>query len=375
MEKRKIIFFAECAGGVEEYLYLFLKRFNREKYEKYLVVSYKYKDYEEKFKSICKNIYFIDVEHEINPLKDIKAIIQFRKIIKKIKPDILYLHSSKAGGIGRLALWFNKKIRIVYNAHGWYFNAEISDIKKKIYVIIEKILAKRTDKIINISKDEYESAIYNKIASNEKMCLIYNGIDFEKFEDANKYRTVTRQKYRISEDDILIGIVGRISEQKDPISSIRSFKIVNESYPNTYIMFVGSGELEGQVKAYAEDYNINDKVIITGWDENVEKYIPAFDIAMLPSKWEGFGLAIIEYMACDKPIIASELGGIKDIIVDGKNGLLVKSNNQEDLSKKIIELIENKKLRNKLVNNNKEYKFKYNIDNVVEKHVEIFDNL
>ena len=86
-------------------------------------------------------------------------------------------------------------------------------------------------------------------------------------------------------------------------------------------------------------------------------------------------MAIIEYMACDKPIIASEVGGIKDIIVDGKNGLLVKSNNQEDLSKKIIELIENKKLRNKLVNNNKEYKFKYNIDNVVEKHVEIFDNL
>ncbi len=375
MEKKKIVFFAECAGGVEEYLYLFLKKFNSEKYEKYLVVSYKYKWYEEKFKSICKNIYFINLEHEIKLLKDIKAIKQFRKIIKEIKPDILYLHSSKAGGIGRLALWFNKKVRIIYNAHGWYFNAEISDIKKKIYVIIEKILAKRTDKIINISKAEYKSAIYNKIAPKEKMCIIYNGIDFKKFENSNKYRNETRKKYGISTNDIVIGIVGRISEQKDPMTSIKAFKKICDSYLNVYMMFVGSGDLENKVRDFAKKNNINKKVIFTGWDENVEKYIPAFDIAMLPSKWEGFGLVIIEYMACDKPIIASGVGGIKDIIVNTKNGLLIKPGDTDDLSKKIIELIENKKLRNHIVNNNKEYKLKYNIDNVINQHVKIFNNL
>ena len=142
MEKKKIVFFAECAGGVEEYLYLFLKKFNSEKYEKYLIVSYNFKNYKEKFKNICTEIYFIDIKHEIDFLKDIKAIKQFRKVISKIKPDILYLHSSKAGGIGRLALLFNKKIKIIYNAHGWYFNAEISNTKKKMYVLIERILAK-----------------------------------------------------------------------------------------------------------------------------------------------------------------------------------------------------------------------------------------
>ena len=207
------------------------------------------------------------------------------------------------------------------------------------------------------------------------MCIIYNGIDFEKFKDTDKFRTITRKRFGINKDGILIGIVGRVSEQKDPISSIKSFRLVNESYPNTYIMFVGSGELENYVKEYARKYNISDKVIITGWDENVEKYIPAFDIAMLPSKWEGFGLAIIEYMACDKPIIASKVGGIKDIIVDEKNGLLVKSGSISDISNKIVELIENKKLRNQIVNNNRQYKFKYNIDDVIKQHVEIFDNL
>ena len=375
MKKKKIVFFAECAGGVEEYLFFFLKKFNNENFEKYLVVSQNYKDYEKKFKKICKKIFFIDVDHKINPIKDIKSIIQFKKIIKEIKPDIIYLNSSKAGGVGRLALWFNRKVKIIYNAHGWYFNAEISEIKKKIYVLIEKILAKKTDKIINISKNEYESAISNKIASKDKMCIIYNGIDFQKFLDANKYRASTRQKYKISNYDILIGVVGRISEQKNPISSIKAFKFVNKSYPNTKIMFVGSGNLEDEVKEYAKDYNIIDKVIITGWDENVEKYIPAFDIAILPSKWEGFGLAIIEYMACDKPIVASKVGGIKDIIEDKKNGLLINANDTKALSEKIIELIENEDLKNRLIYNNRQYKFNYNIENVVKQHIEIFDNL
>ena len=159
------------------------------------------------------------------------------------------------------------------------------------------------------------------------------------------------------------------------MTSIKAFKKICDSYLNVYMMFVGSGDLENKVRDFAKKNNINKKVIFTGWDENVEKYIPAFDIAMLPSKWEGFGLVIIEYMACDKPIIASGVGGIKDIIVNTKNGLLIKPGDTDDLSKKIIELIENKKLRNHIVNNNKEYKLKYNIDNVINQHVKIFNNL
>ena len=102
---------------------------------------------------------------EINMKSDLKAIKEVRKIIKKEKPDIVYLHSSKAGAIGRIALMFSKKIKIFYNAHGWYFNAQISKKKKIVFRIIEKILAIKTDKIINISKSEYDSAIKYKIAS------------------------------------------------------------------------------------------------------------------------------------------------------------------------------------------------------------------
>ena len=100
-------------------------------------------------------------------------------------------------------------------------------------------------------------------------------------------------------------------------------------------MYVGSGELEEEVKQYAKQSDLLDKIIITGWVNDVEKYIPAFDIAVLPSKWEGFGLAIVEYMVCNKPIIASNVGGITDIIISEKNGLLFEVGDYEELSKKI----------------------------------------
>ena len=133
--------------------------------------------------------------------------------------------------------FFNFKIKVLYNAHGWYFNAKISKLKRKIFTTIEKILAIKTDKIINISKAEYDSAINAKIARKSKMCIIENGIDFSKFKDCDKYREITRKKYAVNNDDILIGVVGRISEQKDPMTSIKAFKMFNDKYKNSKFMF------------------------------------------------------------------------------------------------------------------------------------------
>ena len=376
---KKIVFVAQSNGGVAEYLYMFFKNWKDNlEYEKYLVVSNQYKEQEERFKKYVKNIYYVDMTRNMSFSKDLKSIeciVNLKKVIKEIKPDIVYLHSSKAGGIGRLALWFNKRIKVIYNAHGWYFNAQISEKKKKVYILMEKILAKHTDMIVNISKDEYESAVKNKIAPKEKMCIIENGIDFSKFKDSDKYREITREKYNINKDEIIIGVVGRLTEQKDPITTIKAFKLINEKYFNTKLMFVGSGELEKEVIQYSKENGIYDKVIITGWVNDVEKYIPAFDIAILPSKWEGFGLVLVEYMACNKPIVASNVGGIKDIINDNENGLLIEKNNYNELFEKISMLLENKVTILNFIRNNEKYRNKYDICNLVNKHDSIFVKL
>ena len=363
-------------GGVLEYLYMFLKNFKDENYENVLIVSQDYENKLDKFKDIVNDVYIVNMTREIRLKQDIKATLQIRKLLKKIKPDILYLHSSKAGAYGRIAMLFNRKVKILYNAHGWYFNADMSTKKKKIIILIEKILALRANKIINISKSEYDSALKYKIAPERKMCVIENGIDFTKFEGCDKYREETRKKYNISDNEIVIGVVGRLSEQKDPMTTIKAFNEVYKENKNVRLMYVGSGELEDEIMKYAKENNLQHLVTITGWVDNTERYIPAFDIAILPSKWEGFGLAIIEYMACRKPIVASKVGGILNIIKSEDNGLLVEIGNVNKLAECIVKYIDNKEIYNKIVNYNYSYVIKnFDINKLVEEHKSIFKNI
>ena len=368
---KKIVHIAQSAGGVAEYLYMVLKNFNDSNYENILIVSEDYKEQIERFKPYVNYVYIISMTREIELKKDIKAIFKVRKVLKQVKPDIVYLHSSKAGAIGRIALAFNFCAKILYNAHGWYFNAQISEKKKKIFALIEKILAVKTNKIINISKSEYDSALRWKIAPERKMCIIENGIDFSKFQNSDGLRTETRKKYDIKDEEIVIGVVGRLSEQKDPMTMIKAFELLAKEKNNIKLMYVGSGELEEEVIKYAKEKNILEKIMITGWVNNVEKYIPAFDIAVLPSKWEGFGLVLIEYMACNKPIVGTNLGGIADIVKDNENGLLCNPNDYMDLHEKLKFLIDNKELQKYIVKNNIDYRKKYDIKILVKKYEDL----
>ncbi len=159
------------------------------------------------------------------------------------------------------------------------------------------------------------------------------------------------------------------------MTSVKAFKLVKEKYPNAKLLFVGSGELEENVIKYAKEKHIEKDIIITGWTSEVEKYIPSFDISILPSKWEGFGLVLIEYMACDKVIVASNVGGIKNIIKDEQNGFLVDNDAEEKLATKIEILIEDEKLRNKIIENNIILRKKYDIKKVVQKHKACFNKL
>lgn len=375
-KKKTILYIAQPThGGAIEYLYMFLKNIDKTKYNNILVLSEDYIGGTKRFEDLVESIYFLPMSREIKIGNVLKSVSKLKRILKKEKPSIIYMHSSMAGAVGRIANLFNFKVKLLYNAHGWYFNAKISKKKKKFYALIERILALRTTKIINISKSEYDSALKYKIAPERKMCVIENGIDFTKFEGCDKYREETRKKYNIGDNEIVIGVVGRLSEQKDPMTTIKAFNEVYKENKNVRLMYVGSGELEDEVMKYAKENNLQHLVTITGWVDNTERYIPAFDIAILPSKWEGFGLAIIEYMACKKPIVASNVGGIADIIKDNENGFLIEKENYNRLTQKVIEILNNKEEANSFIKNNNAVIYKYNIKNVTDEHLKLIDKL
>lgn len=378
MEKKqsrtKILHIAQSAGGVAEYIKTFLNNVDRNKYENILVLSKDYKEQENELAKVCENIYYVDMIREINFSKDYKAIKEIRKIVKKENPNLVYLHSSKAGALGRIAL-IETKYKILYNAHGWYFNADIGK-KALVYQIIEKLLSYRAQKIIAISKSEYNSAVEKRICNKKKIVLIENGIDTKKYNGFNEHREAMRHSYNIPKNAKVVGIVGRISEQKDPMTSIEAAAKIISINKDIYFIFVGAGELENKVKDYANKYKIQNNIIITGWVKDTKPYIEMFDIALLPSKWEGFGLAILEYMMCKKPIIATKIGGIADILNGSDMAFFMKKENSEDIVQNIEYIVNHEKEIEEIVENNYiQCKKRFSIEKEIETYDILFSEL
>lgn len=318
--KKKIMHIVQSPGGVERYINMFLKNMDLSKYDNILVCSLDYD--KKKYENFVYALEYVDMKREINLKSDLSAIVHIRKIIKKYNPDVVYLHSSKAGAIGRIAN-LGLKNRSLYNPHGWAFNMNCSSIKKKIYLYIEKLLAPLCTFIIAISDFEKDCAIENKVCKSEKIKVIYNGIDIDEYEEKKKKFTLTREELGIPEDAYIIGTVGRLTEQKAPDTFIKAAKKIKSKCPNAFFVMVGDGELKDKVKEIIKGSNLENSVLITGWVDEPMEYIELFDQAMLLSRWEGFGLVLPEYMVARKPIIATDVDAIPNLISNNENGMLV----------------------------------------------------
>lgn len=362
---------AQAAGGVDCYIRMLLKYFDKNKFENILVCSQDFR--REDYKELVSNFEQVEMVRAISK-SDLKAIVEVRKLIKKYNPDIVYAHSSKAGAIARVAD-IGLKNYCVYNPHGWAFNMRCSNSKKALYTAIEKMAAFFCEKIICISDAEKQSALDKKICREDKLQVIYNGVDIEDYENV-VHGAVKRRDLNISEDAFVVGMVGRISPQKAPDVFVKMAKFIKDEIPTAHFIIVGNGEQEAEIKRYAEDNGFLDSLHITGWVDNPMSYVELFDVACLLSRWEGFGLALTEYMLAGKPIVASNVDAIPNIIRDGKNGFLIEVDDAVGASKAVLRIYEEDGLRDKLVAQGLEDVYnRFNARRVSEEHGEIFERV
>lgn len=369
--KIKVMHIAQAAGGVARYLECLFKYMDNDRFENILVCSYDYK--EDDFKNIVDIFEQIDMQRSIGS-QDLKAASAVRKLIKKYNPDIVYSHSSKAGAVARLAN-IGIKNKSIYNPHGWAFNMRCSGKKLMMYRILEKIMAPFSDKIVCISDAEKQSALDKSICPEKKLHVIFNGVDVEAY-NKNRKNDITRAELGIPEDAFVIGMVGRLSEQKAPDIFVKMAKKVKESIPNSHFIIVGGGEMQAEIEEYAEKNIMLDSIHITGWVDNPLSYVELFDIATLLSRWEGFGLVIPEYMLAEKPVVVTEVDAIPNIVTDHINGLLVPVDDPDAACSAVLKLYKDINLRDKLVSQGiKDAYEKYDAKRVSKQHSELFENI
>lgn len=367
----RVLHIAEAPGGVERYLVTLLTKLKRyPEFEHILVCSTTFDS--GKFEGLVSDIEVIDSMHNaISFSSDSKAVLAVRKAIKKYHPDIVYCHSSKAGAIGRMAD-VGIKNTLIYNAHGWSFNMKGASGKKtKLYEMVEKMLAPMTDKIVCISEYEKKSALEHGICKEDKLVVINNGIDFDEYKDLHPK---SREELGIPESALVVGTIGRLTIQKAPDVFVRMAKLVKEKIPNAFFIMVGDdigdGHFRGETEKWIKDAGLAGSILITGWVNDPLDYEGLFDVAVLLSRWEGFGLVLPEYMYMGKPIVATKADAIPYVVGDA--GLLVDVDDYNAAAESVISIYEDKKLRSQVIEKGRERVKQFDAERTAEEHVDLF---
>ena len=345
MEKIRVLHVAECIGGVDRYLRSLLKYSTC---ENIMILSQLYEDKKAIYEQLASHVEIMHMQHGMKP-SAVREAIELRKKIRRYDPDVVYAHSSTAGAIVRMAC-VGLKVKVVYNPHGWSFNME--GRSKRLFVTLERIMSHFCDAIICISEAEKVSALREHICKESKLHVIENGIDIDGYKAGQEnHRNVD---LAIPADAFVVGMVGRICRQKAPDVFVRMAAEVQKSIPNACFVIIGD-VLEGaeeertEIESLARELGVN--LIITGWVDNPLDYMRIFDVGCLLSRWEGFGLAIPEYMLVGVPIVATRVDAIPYLIKDGVTGLLVERDDWRTAAEKVVELAEDENLRNRLKEN------------------------
>ncbi|MCD9485050.1 glycosyltransferase [Photobacterium phosphoreum] len=302
-----------------------------------------------------------NLQRSINPFLDILAFISLRKKIKKISPDLLALHSSKSGIVGRLVAK-SLGIKSVFTVHGWAFADGISGFKAKIYIYIERFYATfLSDQIITVSEQDKKLALKYNVASNEIMTTVHNGV----------YGRVSNINYTSINKKIKLVMVARFSEQKDHKTLLKALSKIDSKLWS--LDLIGKGRYLEQTKKLALNYNISENVNFLGERNDVLEILQKSDIFILISNWEGYPLSILEAMSCGLPIIASDVGGVNEAVRDGFNGYLVPRNDPVYLEKSINKLIDSYDLRQEYsVNNINDFNNKHHVSNMVKQTFKVY---
>lgn len=282
----------------------------------------------------------IPIERGINPVKDFISFLKLYNLIKKEKFDIVHTATSKAGFIGRCAAWSARTPVVIHTSHELPQNSTRNPVLKFFYRCLEKIASKWTDKLITVSNPNVEQILKEKIAPKEKIYLVPNGIDVERF-DIKIDKAKKKEALGIDKESILIGAVGRLEKVKGHKYLLEAASRVVKDFPKAVFYIIGEGPLKDYLIKEINAKGLQKNVILGGFCENLPEALNCLDIFVSASLYEGFGVAIAEAFACSLPVVTTGVGGVTDFAVDGETALIVPARDADALYKAITFMLEN----------------------------------
>lgn len=365
LENKKILYIITQTkwGGAQKYVIELAKYFAK-KNEVHIAYGGANKT-NQQFIDIChklniKTIALKYLAREIDLGNEFLASKELSQLLNKGNYNIIHLNSSKAGAIGSLAAMFynfnplNVKTRIIYTAHGYVFNEPLNKLVRRAYIMSETFSAGIQNRIIAVSEYDKKTALENRICPEHKIRVIHNGLDFRQYNFLEKDKA--RQILKLDPNYKYFGTIASFYKTKGYNYLAEAIKILkddnNPLLTKHRFVFIGDGPELLDIKKYLNENNLNDLIKIIRPNDNDWQYLKAFDYFLLASVKEGLPFTILEAGLAGIPTIATEVGGLPEILEKEKTGLIVTPANPLSLKNAIIELSNNDKLAQNIASNN-----------------------
>lgn len=285
---------------------------------------------------------------DINKFYDLSALSKLARLIRQREIEILHIHLPYTGILGRIAARFSRVKAVVYTEH--------MPIEKQNFLTLlgNMLTYPLNDVTIAVSDAVLNSVLDRLIIKRGIYVKIHNGIDLNAIATAQICPASLKESLGIAVHHQVVGNVANLLPVKGHRYLIEAAQLVLSQWPDVTFVMVGSEkkreDLE-HLKELARRLRIQDRVIFTGFRQDVFQVMSTFDVFALPSLWEGLGIALLEAMALGKPVVGTKVGGIPEVIDDGENGFLIEPSNPQQLAEKILELLRNETLRNQMGQN------------------------
>ncbi|MDD3719126.1 MAG: glycosyltransferase family 4 protein [Actinomycetota bacterium] len=280
-------------------------------------------------------VHDLPLTRRITPLEDLKAYRALKSLLREGRYDVVHTHNPKDGILGRTAAWKLGVPAVIHTCNGFYFSHRSSRLKRWLVLQTERYAGRHCHLVIFVNGDDLALAAARKVVGTRKARLIYNGVDLERFRPGDDGGL--REELGIPGGAVVLGYIGEIRRERNLDTLVEAAARLLPRHPDLYLVFAGDSSMEpqeperlrglasraGRVDGAETGGGLSDRLLFTGYRHDPERFYRLFDVYVLPSTREGFGVTLIEGMATGIPVVACRVRGPREIIDDGVNGILV----------------------------------------------------
>jgi glycosyltransferase involved in cell wall biosynthesis len=283
----------------------------------------------------------------IDPLADVRAYRELRAVMRDQVPDVVHTHGSKAGVLGRVAARRAGVPLVVHTVHGWSYSPYHPPLLRMAYRQAERLARRHTDHLISVSRLDIDYGLEEALVP-ASWSIIRSGIDIAYFATSTSGREDFRSRWGVREDDVLVVNPSCLKPQKAPLDFVRAAARASRDESRLRFLIAGDGVLRREVEDLTRSLGLEGKLCVAGWQDDMRSVFQAADIVSLTSHWEGLPRSLVQARAARRPVVATRVNGVPEVIVDGVNGYLVEPMDVSGLAAAYVALARDPALRRRL---------------------------